>query len=290
MSFLNKLLDLIHSNSRKPQTVSDTDAQLSLPEDGLDMEADNSLTISFVKDICSVFDSKIGGMPYLPKESAYPMDHRDGRTDKPLAFLCQINLETMPPLEHFPNIGMLQFYIGTDTLYGLDLKHPTLQNGFRVIYYPSLLPMDDLQMSLPIEVEFDGEPPYQNELRMEFTPAVSVIGWQDFRYDDYLLKAYQKQNPFTTSVDDIPDDLRDRMEALCDASGSRISGFPLFTQADPRQTDTSSGEYTSLLIQLDTDTQNGVRWGDDGVCQFFICPKDLEHRDFSHVLYNWDCY
>ena len=29
--------------------------------------------------------------------------------------------------------------------------------------------------------------------------------------------------------------------------------------------------------------------GDMGVANFFISPEDLEKRDFSHVLFYWDC-
>ena len=40
------------------------------------------------------------------------------------------------------------------------------------------------------------------------------------------------------------------------------------------------------------DEANGVEmlWGDVGVCNFFIHPHDLAKRDFSKVLYNWDCH
>ncbi|MCB5607999.1 DUF1963 domain-containing protein [[Ruminococcus] gnavus] len=31
-------------------------------------------------------------------------------------------------------------------------------------------------------------------------------------------------------------------------------------------------------------------WGDSGICNFFITKKDLENKNFSKVLYNWDCY
>ena len=45
-----------------------------------------------------------------------------------------------------------------------------------------------------------------------------------------------------------------------------------------------------LLLQLDSDEANGMMWGDLGVCHFYIHPDDLRRRDFSRVLYNWECY
>ena len=32
-----------------------------------------------------------------------------------------------------------------------------------------------------------------------------------------------------------------------------------------------------------------IMWGDVGICNFFISPEALKRRDFSRVLYNWDC-
>ena len=54
-----------------------------------------------------------------------------------------------------------------------------------------------------------------------------------------------------------------------------------------------------LLFQMDSEfltdgngNQTGVEilWGDMGIANFFIRAEDLLRRDFSRVLYNWDCY
>ena len=42
-----------------------------------------------------------------------------------------------------------------------------------------------------------------------------------------------------------------------------------------------------LLFQL--DTVEDIMWGDSGVGNFFIREEDLKNRDFTRVLYNWDC-
>ena len=44
-----------------------------------------------------------------------------------------------------------------------------------------------------------------------------------------------------------------------------------------------------LLLQLDSDELMDLMWGDMGVGHFFIRASDLERRDFSKVLYDWDC-
>ena len=84
----------------------------------------------------SVWQSKVGGVPYLPRDAAYPHN----QAGEPLAFLAQINFADMPPLPHFPTQGILQFYIdANDDLWGLDFDNPTAQNGFRVVYFADLI-------------------------------------------------------------------------------------------------------------------------------------------------------
>ncbi|MEK3889148.1 DUF1963 domain-containing protein [Bacillus sp. FSL K6-3431] len=45
-----------------------------------------------------------------------------------------------------------------------------------------------------------------------------------------------------------------------------------------------------MLLQIDSEFEKGMMWGDSGVANFFIRKQDLERLDFSHVLYNWDCF
>ena len=64
----------------------------------------------------------------------------------------------------------------------------------------------------------------------------------------------------------------------------QVVGYPFFTQSDPRSVD--DGEI--LLFQL--NSVKDIMWGDAGVANFFIDREALKNRDFSHVMYNWDCY
>lgn len=286
MSFFKKIVQTIKTDvldMPSPEPLTER-------ENGFVMDAEDSVTVSLFEGECSPYDSKVGGLPYMPVGFHYPMDLREGREDKPLAFLAQINFEQLPPLKGFPSYGILQFYVGTDYMYGLDTENLTNAAGFRVIYHEIVREGQQILTQLPVTPEPETDFPVARALKMGFTPAVSVIGWQDFRYDANLLVAYQKEFPLTQVFEDIPVGIRDKMEELCNASGSRIGGFPLFTQSDPRSADNSYGADTVLLFQLDSDPANGVSWGDDGVCNFFITPEQLAKRDFSHVLYHWDCY
>jgi TPR repeat protein len=69
-------------------------------------------------------DSKMGGIPYSPAGFEYPI----GSDGEPLLLLAQLNFAQLPKLEHFPQSGILQFYISvTDDMYGFDYDEPTNQ-------------------------------------------------------------------------------------------------------------------------------------------------------------------
>ena len=82
------------------------------------------------------------------------------------------------------------------------------------------------------------------------------------------------------------------------AGGARIaalyekSGFPAFTQSDPRDCIENADRFDTLLLQIDSgtiDDSHEIMWGDSGICNFFIHSEALRNCDFSEVLYNWDC-
>lgn len=62
-----------------------------------------------------------------------------------------------------------------------------------------------------------------------------------------------------------------------------------FTQEDPRGNEKSYAEHEILLLQIDSEDEKGIMWGDSGVANFFISKEDLLNLNFSNVIYNWDC-
>ena len=74
-------------------------------------------------DSLKPWDSKVGGLPYFPKEMDYPMSKTSG---KPLMLLAQINFEDMPKLEGYPEKGIVQvpkfFFCISDMYQNLHAK------------------------------------------------------------------------------------------------------------------------------------------------------------------------
>lgn len=223
------------------------------------------------------WESKVGGSPYLPKGTAFPAGP-DGRE---LFFLAQLNFADMPRLDPFPEKGLLQFYINDDDLYGMDFDDGENPDTFRVLFFPD--PVRDesaLQSGLPMLREHDLLPhhpdqsyPLQFELADEIAPETDYQFWQTFGPDFFQQFGEQEW------------EVQNEYGRLVRSQGHKTGGYAYFTQDDPRRPE----DPMLLLFQLDSDEGMDLMWGDMGVGHFFIREKDLRARDFSRVLYDWDC-
>lgn len=257
----------------------------------------------------TVFDSKLGGVPYFPRGMEYPTVREGYNEGKPLRLLAQLNFGALPELEGFPTEGMLQFFIFPDDLYGADYDEPCDQNSFRVIYHESVT--DDMSALLSEDEipRIDGEDeelfPFEGEFLL-IAEEKKQVGADntDFRFEKAVAESYNEL--FGGDVDSMWDEsggkgicqvdkpLYDAIFSRCN-SNTHMGGFPTFTQEDPRGYEEELQGHTVLLFQ--SDSENGgsgewddeICWGDMGVAGFFITPEALARRDFSNVLYNWDC-
>ncbi|MFW5719670.1 MAG: DUF1963 domain-containing protein [Candidatus Dojkabacteria bacterium] len=69
---------------------------------------------------------------------------------------------------------------------------------------------------------------------------------------------------------------------------SQLGGYASFTQEDPRKY-TPAIRDEILFLQLASDPELGLMWGDVGIANFFITTTNLENQEFTRLLYNWDC-
>lgn len=256
---------------------------------------------------CSIFDSKVGGLPYFPAGATVPCNS-DGHA---LYLLAQINCEDIAELPDFPHKGMLQFFISDDDLYGSSLTVPSPQEDWRVVYYPDVNPA----VTSDAAEEVFGKnsqrelSPFEGEYRMNFTLDEEGISVWDIRFEELFVERWNEVYPDEEPIDslyDLDDDIyefiwdetdRDEVEDFEDDGNKRLpfmhkmGGYPFFTQEDPRDEETVT-DYDTLLFQLDSDNSKDidVLWGDLGVGNFFINREKLKNLDFSDVLYNWDCY
>jgi uncharacterized protein YwqG len=236
------------------------------------------------KDNLSFITSKVGGVGYLPLGTEYPRS----KSGEYLALLAQINFSEMPPLENYPREGILQFYIAEDD-YGMDYDN-LLEGDIKVIFHKTIEAhqsdfsfLDDFRADsiLPINPDI--------ELKMNFTLDAIVISAEDFRFEKVFDKNFYD---FFDSLGENGEALFENYQKIFGEALHKVGGYPYFTQEDPRYyVENNYQDYTELLFQLDSDdAENEILWGDVGIGNFFIKPEDLKKRDFSKVLYTWDCH
>ena len=264
------------------------------------------IKISLSDDKPNLFQSKFGGVPYLPKDMEVPKN----KENKQLTLLAQINIEELPKNNIYPmEEGMLQFWILNDDVLGLDYD-THLGDGFKVVYYKeidkSVTEEEVLEKYNPYKDE-DSYFPIEGEFSLSFKLTDGYCTASDDRFSKLFIKEiekfekekgeeykeifekYKKNNiGYNICYDfyEIFEEDKNLNDKLFE-SGHKIGGFPNFTQSDIREI----GDYEILLLQIDSEgtEKNEIIWGDCGIANFFIREKDLKELNFDKVIYNWDC-
>ena len=258
------------------------------------------IKISLSDDKPNLFQSKFGGVPYLPKDMEVPKN----KENKQLTLLAQINIEELPKNNIYPmEEGMLQFWVLNDDVLGLDYD-THLGNGFKVVYYKEIdknvteeevlekyNPYKDEDSYFPVEGEFslsfkltDG---YFSDSNDDFSEIVDRE-MKKFHLENKekykeILKVYDDKEYLSYwDIWDILEEDKEIGKKLFDG-GHKIGGFPNFTQSDIREV----GDYEILLLQIDSEgtEKNEIMWGDCGIANFFIREKDLKELNFDKVIY-----
>ena len=228
--------------------------------------------------------SRIGGAP-VDREA--PLDSEG----KPMKLLAAIWCSEVHGVPDFPEKGVLRFYVADNDVYGADFDEPAVQKDFRVLFDEN---EDAFDSSLREDPSVSPEFPILGAFPVRLTPAMSAIRASDYRFDEAARAALIK-----AGVADGKLDAREQ-DYICDQTvyaGHRIGGYPCFEQEDPRGYRKELRKYDTLLLQIVSHTvpnENGkerelIMFGDAGGCQFFIPRDRLTARDFSDVMYWWDC-
>ena len=244
-----------------------------------------SLIIHGEKMETTPLQSKFGGRPYWLKADPYPIS----KSGEPFRLLAQINFsELTVSIPDYPTEGILQFFVADDDVYGLDFDDMTNQDTFRIVYHETL-ESDESKWMTEFAGFGDGRYfPVEKECTLSFELSNEIISGSDYRFN--VITQFHQLLENTTDKDyETYDEVMEAYGDLASGQGSKLGGYPFFTQEDPR----TYGDYPTfdtLLLQIDTDDELDIMWGDSGVANFFIASEDLKKRDFSKVLYNWDCY
>ena len=272
-------------NERSRQILDEIKRRTSTTAYQLEFDTDSTPTI---------FDSKVGGLPYWDPAKTYPTDSNG----KKMFLLAQINFDQDKAESPLPQSGMLQFFVGGEEMYGLDLDHPTEQKDWRIVYH------EKVDASVTAEtVEAMGIPSNNGDDEEVDSPVfrscvfrlvkketwLTPDNWE--RFDELTLEVAEDLFG-ETEAESANEVFGEDQYALLEeeyfySENSQLLGHPFFTQEDVRE---EGSRYNTLLFQLDSETVDDVvMWGDSGVGNFFINAEDLKNLDFSDVVYNWDC-
>lgn len=236
------------------------------------------IRITAEKGETTIYESKFGGIPYIPIGFEYPTNDKGEH----LRFIAQINFAEVPPMEPYPEKGILQFFIASDDMFGMDVE-----NGHKVIYHENIVE-EEFTLKDVSFAKFEDCDYFIFDLDLEakllFNLESEPISTSDFEFDTILGEKITNDEIFIIDGKEVS--LYDVYYTLPNSEGHKLGGYPFFTQDDPRY---QNFEDYILLFQLDSDHSLDILWGDSGVGNFFVRESDLKKRDFSKVLYNWDC-
>ena len=248
--------------------------------------------------------SKIGGLPDMPENIVWPQWQ-----DTPLAFLCQVHLADLakyPCCSDLPPVGWLYFFYDIEHQnWGYDPQHA---GSWRVFYYDGT-PENLTRRDFPYD-KMDTPPDDDDEIFGVFDPCrVSFYEFISFpesesrtieeivsddELDSYVefIESLSEKHPCSTQHQLIgyPNPMQGYMPLLCQLVSNGLYLGDSSGWDDPRREVLAPGAKDwHLLLQLDTDDNAQMIWGDVGRLYFWIRQQDLHNRNFDNVWLQLQC-
>ena len=233
--------------------------------------------------------SRIGGSPDLPPEAAWPTWN-----GQPLTFIAQISLSELPSyefLEVLPSQGVLSFfYSGQQWPWGCD---PSQKGSWRVLHLeaqglqrrtpPAGLPNEGIYKSCGLDFapSFTLPASESPHIDLDFSrvPVDEINQWIDLKEGfEQLVDEGRWLNRLLGHPDQMQTDLL--REAQLVSHGLNLLDGSGYT--DPRRPELEPGAADwQLLLQIDSDPNTGMMWGDVGKLYYLMNSEDLRHRNFD---------
>jgi uncharacterized protein YwqG len=254
-------------------------------------------TIPTPENAIPIGSSKVGGDADLPPSIAWPT-----RNDCPLDFLLQLDLAEIPEgLRNgfLPDSGLLSFfYDAQGGAWGFD---PDDKGSWKVIFFHG--EEDELVRTAnpgsthrsrytPCAVEYyESLCPKWREVRDD--PALSGHPYEIATFDNFVTVVVPEVpvHRIMGEPDGIQSSSED-MQRQCQFVSHGLymggSGGPAFDHAKAKDLEPTAKEW-KLLLQLDSDSDPGMQWGDKGRLHFWIREQDLAERNFEDVWMILEC-
>lgn len=237
--------------------------------------------------------SKFAGIPHLPPDFQWPE-----WKGEPLTFLAQIDLAEASKYDVkklLPTSGMLYFFYEVKQMpWGFD---PHDRGSWRVIYYngdPGTLrpvpPPENIQQDTwisecllgfsGIQTFFDGDVDYA-AMGMNSDEEDLMYGLIEEEIEEGK-RSWLLGHPYT-----IQGDMR--LESQLAFHGVYVGGPSDIEQAKVMDLREGASDW-QLLLQIDSDENAEMMWGDMGALYFWIRKQDLAAANFENVWMILQCY
>lgn len=237
--------------------------------------------------------SRIGGAPDLPENFQWPQWN-----DEPLAFLVQIDLAEIGRQSVLPDLpvnGLLYFFYDQEqSTWGFD---PADKGSWKVFHSDSAarLKRTDPPAGLLQHGRF-------GEKRIEFRTVTTypgidriseqVLNMSDETWDEVdELQARDFAGLPRHQLGGLPNPVQnDDMERECQfaSNGINVGGPEGYASPEAKALEAGAADWV-LLLQLDTDDDIGMMWGDVGTLYFWIREQDLKAGEFSRCWMVLQC-
>ncbi len=244
--------------------------------------------------------SKIGGCPDLPKDTHW--FYRDcGGERIPLSFLCQINFAEVKPFDEeniLPEDGILYLFYDCDEEDGMPWGFdPQDGEGKRVFYYTGSL--DNLERKTPPDgLDYYGR--LFDACTLRFSSHAELPGIYSI-YGEMIPLAHEDEDNYFALLESLDDGSQNKLLGHSDnMQGSMENECEYIAHGFSTCT---SDEYESaramgldedclrwrLLLQLDSNEEARMMWGDCGLIYLWITEEDLKNRNFDHTWLILQC-
>ena len=237
--------------------------------------------------------SYFGGFP-----PQFPGFRWPQRNSKPLGFLACVDLSKLPrTFDWLPESGRLLFFYDMENQpWGFDPKD---RGGWKVLYVDTQSSPDKAKAMAPSELKSEF---VLTTRGMQFETATLPPSWEeevlspfnltDAEQDELIdLRTSLYGDRLPHQIGGYPDPIQSPEMALeCQLVSNGLYCGDSTGYQDPRAEALKPGAKDwRLLLQIPSDDELNVMWGDVGTIYFWIREEDAKRKDFSNVWLVLQC-
>lgn len=236
-----------------------------------------------------VLGSHFGGRPYLEAGEAWPICPTCGLA---LGLICQINMAEDAP-EMPPDVALLTFFYCHECMPLALPSDPPGEWMVRTYSTPAI------EKAVPVEEPYRGAPTYGQSRSRGATSGYemfnvrpcSVTGTSGLSLPDIeslslwapeaaqRLEAHTRQDEWDLYYA-VTEELIGEQELA-----TSVGGYPSWIQGDATPSCPDCSHTMALLVQIESEAEADLMWGDAGSAYLFHCPMHPQRIDFL-----WQCH